>query len=204
MASTRVPRRRSETRARLLAAGRQLLLEQGLTQVSIDAVTERAGYTRGAFYSNFGSMDELIFAVYGQHMAGVLATLDSVGERLAGAPAPATLEQAVAAVLEALPFDVNWLDIRVGFAAQAGRNPELADLLAAQDRQLRDGLEPALLRIMAATGRRLTVDGSEFTQAMLAAHDGALAHSATTPDPHRLRTTLCAAVFSAMTVQARS
>lgn len=52
-------RRRENTRARLLDAAFDVFAEVGLDAASVEAVCERAGFTRGAFYSNFASKDEL-------------------------------------------------------------------------------------------------------------------------------------------------
>jgi AcrR family transcriptional regulator len=52
-------RSRENTRARLLDAAAQVFAEVGLDGASVEAVCERAGFTRGAFYSNFESKDEL-------------------------------------------------------------------------------------------------------------------------------------------------
>ncbi|QYM65159.1 TetR/AcrR family transcriptional regulator [Microbacterium sp. Se5.02b] len=57
--STPATRSRVNTRARLLEAAAQVFAEVGLDGASVEAVCERAGFTRGAFYSNFESKDEL-------------------------------------------------------------------------------------------------------------------------------------------------
>jgi AcrR family transcriptional regulator len=41
----------------------ELFAEQGLDGPSLDAICERAGYTRGAFYVHFADRDELLVAV---------------------------------------------------------------------------------------------------------------------------------------------
>jgi AcrR family transcriptional regulator len=51
---------RAETRARLLAAAGEVIAAKGLDGASIDEITARAGYTRGAFYSNFSGKAELL------------------------------------------------------------------------------------------------------------------------------------------------
>ncbi len=50
---TRVTKRRAETRGRLMGAATTLFAEKGFGQVGIEQICEAAGYTRGAFYSNF-------------------------------------------------------------------------------------------------------------------------------------------------------
>lgn len=48
-----------ETRRALLDAALALFIERGVEATSIEHVTAHAGYTRGAFYSNFTSKEEL-------------------------------------------------------------------------------------------------------------------------------------------------
>ena len=43
--------------------------EQGIGGASIEAIAAAAGFTRGAFYSNFKSKDELIIAMIEDHVA---------------------------------------------------------------------------------------------------------------------------------------
>jgi AcrR family transcriptional regulator len=52
-------RSRQNTRARLLDAAAEVFAEVGLDVASVEAVCDRAGFTRGAFYSNFESKDQL-------------------------------------------------------------------------------------------------------------------------------------------------
>ncbi|HCS61620.1 MAG TPA: TetR/AcrR family transcriptional regulator [Microbacterium sp.] len=75
-----VTRRRENTRARLLDAAAQVFAEVGLEGASVEAICERAGFTRGAFYSNFDSKDELFLqlaaAVAEQRITTVRARID--------------------------------------------------------------------------------------------------------------------------------
>jgi AcrR family transcriptional regulator len=51
--------RRQQTRERLLEAAERVFLRRGLKGSSVEEIAAEAGYTRGAFYSNFASKDEL-------------------------------------------------------------------------------------------------------------------------------------------------
>ena len=53
--SSPATRSRENTKARLLEAAAQVFAEAGLDGASVEAVCERAGFTRGAVYSNFDS-----------------------------------------------------------------------------------------------------------------------------------------------------
>jgi AcrR family transcriptional regulator len=50
---------REETRNNLLDAAQRLIATKGLDNASVEDIAAAAGYTRGAFYSNFSSKDEL-------------------------------------------------------------------------------------------------------------------------------------------------
>jgi AcrR family transcriptional regulator len=51
--------KQAETRQRLLDAAERVFLRTGLQGSSVEAIAAEAGFTRGAFYSNFESKDEL-------------------------------------------------------------------------------------------------------------------------------------------------
>ena len=50
---------REQTTQRLLDAAQKLIAKKGLSAASVEDIAEAAGYTRGAFYSNFNSKDDL-------------------------------------------------------------------------------------------------------------------------------------------------
>ena len=58
---------RQLTRERLLHAAAELFSRQGFGATSIEDIAETAGYSKGAFYSNFSSKDELFLALFDLH-----------------------------------------------------------------------------------------------------------------------------------------
>lgn len=75
--------RRQQTRARLMEAAYEVFTEVGMDAASVEAICERAGFTRGAFYSNFDTKGELFVAIMAEH---VDAKLTDVGERIRSLP----------------------------------------------------------------------------------------------------------------------
>lgn len=53
----------ARTRVALLRSATKVLAEKGLQGASISEIAEDAGFTKGAFYANFASKDELLLAV---------------------------------------------------------------------------------------------------------------------------------------------
>jgi TetR/AcrR family transcriptional repressor of nem operon len=57
---------KQQTRAALVNAALELFAEQGLDIPSLDAICDRAGYTRGAFYVHFKTREDILVAVMDQ------------------------------------------------------------------------------------------------------------------------------------------
>ena len=68
MSRVRTRPTRDDTRDKLFEAAAHVFEEQGIGGVSIEAIAAAAGFTRGAFYSNFKSKDELIIAMLEEHV----------------------------------------------------------------------------------------------------------------------------------------
>lgn len=68
MSRVRTRPTRDDTRDKLFEAAARVFEEQGIGGASIEALAAAAGFTRGAFYSNFKSKDELIIAMLEDHL----------------------------------------------------------------------------------------------------------------------------------------
>ena len=69
MSRVRTRPTRDDTCEKLFEAAARVFEEQGIGGASIEAIAAAAGFTRGAFYSNFKSKDELIIAMLEDHVA---------------------------------------------------------------------------------------------------------------------------------------
>jgi AcrR family transcriptional regulator len=54
---------REETRSRLLDAAAVVFIDRGIGAASVEEIAEAAGFSRGAFYSNFADKDEIVLAL---------------------------------------------------------------------------------------------------------------------------------------------
>jgi AcrR family transcriptional regulator len=68
MSRVRTRPTRDDTCEKLFEAAARVFEEQGIGGASIEAIAAAAGFTRGAFYSNFNSKDELIIAMLEDHV----------------------------------------------------------------------------------------------------------------------------------------
>jgi AcrR family transcriptional regulator len=68
MSRVRTRPTRDDTCEKLFEAAARVFEDQGIGGASIEAIAAAAGFTRGAFYSNFNSKDELIIAMIEDHV----------------------------------------------------------------------------------------------------------------------------------------
>jgi len=68
MSRARTRPTRDDTRDKLFEAAARVFEDDGIGGASIEAIAAAAGFTRGAFYSNFKSKDELIIAMLEDHV----------------------------------------------------------------------------------------------------------------------------------------
>ncbi|MBO0856545.1 MAG: TetR family transcriptional regulator, partial [Nocardia sp.] len=101
--------RRAETRQRLLEAAFDAFAEEGFGRCTVEQICERAGFTRGAFYSNFSSLEELFLEMWEVRSGRMLAELTEL-LRSTAADVP-DLRTGVEEVLGAIPLDDKWFRI---------------------------------------------------------------------------------------------
>jgi len=81
MSRVRTRPTRDDTREKLFEASARVFEEQGIGGASIEAIAAAAGFTRGAFYSNFKSKDELIIAMLEDHVEQSIGRIRDLLER---------------------------------------------------------------------------------------------------------------------------
>jgi len=154
MATTRA-QSQARTREALLEAAARLFTERGLQGASVEAIAERAGYTRGAFYSNFSSKEEL-FAEVLQHR--VYRAYRAMGEAQLEGEGPMPTARDIATSLARIQGhpDGAWLfRLWLELLLQAGRDPRMRELAAGFWRSNRQLVAQLAERAEAEEGRDL-------------------------------------------------
>jgi len=169
-------RRRDLTRQRLLDAAAEVFAEVGLDAASVEAICERAGFTRGAFYSNFDSKDELFLElagrVAGERVAAVrarVADLETEGD-LGSAPtdASAMIQQ----VLDISADDRLGILLMSEIRIRALRDPQLAAAYLAQEAEMIGSVAQIIEDIVRVRALRLRVSAVEAARLMITVWEG--------------------------------
>ncbi|MFT3797213.1 TetR/AcrR family transcriptional regulator [Microbacterium sp.] len=163
-------RRREQTRGRLLQAAHELFAEVGMDAASVEAICERAGFTRGAFYSNFESKDDLFLALIA-HLAE--EKLDEVDGRVRDLPpgGPADVSTLVRQVMGASFSERMEPQLAAELRTQALRDPRLAAAYLAWQEAVRGRVAGIIGSVVQAYGLRLRVSVDEAAQLFLDVSD---------------------------------
>ncbi|MEV5882139.1 TetR/AcrR family transcriptional regulator [Streptomyces sp. NPDC052020] len=192
-------KRRPQTTARLLEAARETFAERGFHGSSIEAICERAGLTRGAFYSNFRTKEELFFALFDLHARRVIDRLTRAVDELDTSDDPVrTVLTRMGTVNET---ERGWYLLSTEFTLHAIRHPRTGRVLAEHDRRLREEIVRLLTRLFDRLGRRPTVDPDALARLLTAVHEGSLAQSLVEPDrlaPEQLAVTFLPPLIDAV------
>jgi len=180
MSRARVRPTREETRQRLFEAAAAAFAEHGIGGASVEAITAAGGLTRGAFYSNFASKDELITAMLADH---VEQTARRHLDLLARHRDPDSFLAALMAVDrgEQDPLGRSpllHLELILHTARAAERRPELTEFLQARRRLIVDIVKGTELAGSLGTA----IDPEQVAAMLLAMEDGFRLHRLI--DPH--------------------
>lgn len=164
-------RRRENTRTKLVRASLDVFVEKGIDGATVDDLVKAAGFTRGAFYSNFSSKEEVfsaLFATVTEELLGIART--SVEEAMGRATTEPGLDDAAAliAVFEAIrPFGRQWYLLYSDAITRSLRDEEMRVELAAQRERLRDEIGQLLTTRMEAAGERPLLPAEDLAQLLV-------------------------------------
>ncbi|MEV6978263.1 TetR/AcrR family transcriptional regulator [Kitasatospora sp. NPDC093806] len=173
----RPPRRRIHTRARILTAASGLFLSEGYGRTSIEDVCAAAGYTRGAFYSNFASKEDLLLALFDERAAERLVELERLAARCEELTPAERARLLAGALLRVDPAETGWILLFLEFRLLAARTPGLADRVAEHDRAVTRELAGLLARALPGLVPS-GADPVQVAEVLLAAREGLLARTA--------------------------
>jgi AcrR family transcriptional regulator len=172
-------RRRDKTRRRLLVAAYYVFAQHGYGSTTVKMVCDAAGFTRGAFYSNFNSLEELFIEVWRYHVEWIMELMAKAVDTYAvqGADYAKLIEQAV----RSIPVSERWQRVNSDFVALCTRTPELNQTVRDAQQMLLANMLPTVMHVLELAGRRVTAPEA-LGYALLAVHDGTAAYCVIEPE----------------------
>ena len=183
----------------MLEAALTAFADHGFHGTSIEDISNQAGFTRGAFYSNFSTKDELFLSLFDAHTERILDRLRSL-DPLEGDGGIFT--RVIATATQAGDDERRWHLITTEFTLYAIRNPDAARALAAHERRLREAVAKLLGDLYAELGVEPTANLDDLARLVIAVIEGARMQSYVEPNelqPGRLERTFLPPILQAFT-----
>lgn len=171
-AVTRLTRaeKQAATRAALLDSAANVFTRRGYDTATVEEITETAGFSRGAFYSNYESKEELFLTLIESRIQG---TLDQIAAAFQDGD---TAEQRISSGgrhLDSLVArDRQWCLLYMEFWSRAVRDPKLRRRFAAQYEAWRMGIAQIIETQSAELGVNLDASPRELASALIALFEG--------------------------------
>lgn len=171
---TGVSTRRAATRDRLIEAAIAVFAEKGVLGASVEEICEAAGFTRGAFYSNFEHKDALCEAVLDALCADNLL---AANEALAAADAltDADLDALIPAVIQVFVDsqrgDRTWALAGQELRLYAAREPALAEVYRGFHQRATEMFAQIIVEALHRHGYELITDPAAAIGVLNAVHE---------------------------------
>jgi AcrR family transcriptional regulator len=158
------------TRSRLMRAASKVFSRKGMQQASIDEVVHEAGYTKGAFYANFRSKEELFLAMLDERFADRLGEVERAFS--SEEPPPEQARHAAAGFAHSSRADPDHERLFLEFASYALQDPRFREELLARFSTLRARMGAIYERRMKAYGIEPPVPTDRIVRMVIVMADG--------------------------------
>ncbi len=142
--------KQEQTRSCLMKSAARVFARRGMSGASIDEVAEDAGYTKGAFYANFKSKEELFLAMLDESFSERIAETDRAFSTDESPPEQA--RHSAADFAAAMRSDPDKSRLGFEFAAHAMRSEPFREELLTRFATLRGRMEAIFRRRMEDLG----------------------------------------------------
>jgi len=171
---TGVSTRRAATRDRLVEAAIAVFAEKGVLGASVEEICEAAGFTRGAFYSNFEHKDALCEAVLDALLADNLLAMNealAAADALADADLGALIPSVIQVFLDSQRGGRTWALAAQELRLYAAREPALAAAYRAFHHRATTMFGTIMVEALHAHGYELTTDTADAISVLHAVHE---------------------------------
>ena len=146
--------RSDATRTRLIRSAEKIFARDGFEAAKLEEIAAEAGYTRGAFYANFDSKEDLFFALLEGEVSSRINTVERMTRSVQD---PEAKVLAFREFFLTISQDRRWSLLALEFKLFAVRHPEVKTRLAAMNRRLVKSRIGILRDIIEGTGRKLPI-----------------------------------------------
>jgi AcrR family transcriptional regulator len=182
---------RDQTRERLLDAAHAIFMKKGFVGASVEDIALAAGYTRGAFYSNFGGKAELLVELLRRDHEAMQADLRAIFETETSRE---DMEARVTAYYSRMAQDNNMFLLWAEAKLLAARDARFRTRFNAFTKEKRDQLAAYIKEFSARVGTPISVDPDVLVVGLIGLCDGV--QFLATADPQHITPPVVEAVLA--------
>lgn len=167
--------RRAQTQERLMNSAAEVFAERGIFAASVEEISEHAGFTRGAFYSNFADKDELVLAMLHSYAEQDVQTVEEItamlrdSGRMRGNPPAVLINMSMSRLLGDASNERSVILARHEMDLYAARHPALRRPYREYTGQLKQRIVALLDGTLEAIGLEFSIDVATAVQLLHAA-----------------------------------
>lgn len=165
---------RADVRADIRAAAREVFLERGYANASLEMIAGRAGFSKGAVYSNFASKGALFMdltsSVFTERASGF--TAPGLVPSADNADAESDMRALALMLLKQIRDSYRTNVVFAEFRSEVDRDPQLLKDYTAARAQLAESLAANIEEVTAVRGLRLKVPALDAAVVVLALING--------------------------------
>jgi AcrR family transcriptional regulator len=162
--------RKAQTRAELIDAAARVFARSGYHGTTIDDVAEEAGFTKGAFYSNFESKEDVFVELVADR--GRNWTLAVARAYQGEEPLPERLRKGGKVLTHMVEHDTDWMRLAIEMWSQSVRDPRLRERLATAYEECRQIIARGIDQVEREFGVQLPISSDRVATLTMALTDG--------------------------------
>ena len=164
------PEKQAATRTALLESAATVFTRRSYDAATVEEISEAAGFSRGAFYSNYDSKEELFLTLIESRIQGRLQEIAAAFQE--GDTAEERIRSGGRHLDSLVAEDRQWCLLYMEFWARAVRDPKLQRRFAAQYDVWRTGIAQIIETQSTQLGVQLDASPRELASALIALFEG--------------------------------
>ena len=156
----------ARTKSLLIEAARDEIVRKGFALASVRDIADTAGFSQGAFYSNFPDKEAILLELVQRHQSEERAKIEAALNHADGEPAKALA--GIEKWATTINSDPGFAVLAIELQLQALRSPSFAQGYNELNRKHRQGLGVLITRRFELFGKRVPGDAAEVATGFIA------------------------------------
>ncbi len=172
--------RKAQTRAQLIEAAARVFGRKGYRAATVDDVAQEAGFTKGAFYSNFDSKDDVFLALVEDRSRNW--TIAAAEAYMGDAPLLERLQHGGEVLTRMVEQEADWMLLSYELWGHSVRDPQLRKRVSDAYEDCREVVASLIRDVDREVGVETAIPADQLAAMVIALTDGFVLQRLADPD----------------------